>query len=91
MTVKLTDKQIDGIENLVEQLEASKGNLAKLKETQMSSREVMATLHSGHVLSNIGFPFSIPMMGHIGMYGRLAARTGQYLSLIHISEPTRPY
>lgn len=75
---KLTDKQIDGIENLVEQLEASKGNLAKLKETQMSSREIMATLHSGHVLSNVGFPFSIPMMGHIGMAGRLAARTGQY-------------
>ena len=75
---KLTDQDVNGIENLMESLEASGGNLQKLKNTAMSSKELMSTLHSGHVLSNFAFPFSIPMMGQIGMATRLSLRTGQY-------------
>ena len=75
---KLTDQDIDGLENLMENIEASKGNMAKLKDTAMSTKELMSNLHSGHVLSNFAFPFSIPAMGQIGMHTRLSFRTGQY-------------
>ena len=74
----LTKNQIDGMELLMENFALAKGDMSRLKDVVMTQKDVMANLHTGHVLSNWALPISIPTQGYLGMSARLAANTGQY-------------
>ena len=74
----LTKNDIDGVEQLMENFALARGDMSRLKDVVMTQKDVMANLHTGHVLSNWALPISIPVQGYLGMTARLAANTGQY-------------
>jgi hypothetical protein len=59
----LTDEELDGLENLVEKIYQSQGDLEKLKELELTGDAVLARLQVGSVLSNPAMIASIPIQG----------------------------
>jgi len=59
----LTDEELDGLENLVEKVYQSQGDLEKLKELEVTGDAVLARLQVGSVLSNPAMIASIPIQG----------------------------
>ena len=59
----LTDEELDGLENLVEKVYQSQGDLEKLKELELTGDAVLARLQTGSPLSNPAMIASIPIQG----------------------------
>ena len=59
----LTDEELDGLENLVEKVYQSQGDLEKLKELEVTGDAVLARLQTGSPLSNPAMIASIPIQG----------------------------
>jgi hypothetical protein len=59
----LTPEELDGLENLVEKVYQSQGDLEKLKELEITGDAVLARLQVGSVLSNPAMIASIPIQG----------------------------
>jgi hypothetical protein len=59
----LTPEELDGLENLVEKVYQSQGDLEKLKELELTGDAVLARLQVGSVLSNPAMIASIPIQG----------------------------
>ena len=51
----------------------------------------MKDLNEAFVHLNVGLPDDVERLKAAGYYKEAMARIDEYLSLIHISEPTRPY
>jgi hypothetical protein len=59
----LTDEELEGLENLVEKVYQSQGDLEKLKELELTGDAVLARLQTGSPLSNPAMIASIPIQG----------------------------
>jgi hypothetical protein len=59
----LTPEELDGLENLVEKVYQSQGDLEKLKELELTGDAVLARLQTGSPLSNPAMIASIPIQG----------------------------
>ena len=84
----LTDEELDGLENLVEKVYQSQGDLEKLKELELTGDAVLARLQTGSPLSNPAMIASIPIQGipetawqlmGMSVMGRLTGTAAKFL------------
>ena len=73
----LTDEDLAGIENLVEKVYETQGDVTKMKDLEVTADAVLARLQIGSPLSNPATIFSIPIQGIPETYLEL---TGQAVS-----------
>lgn len=73
----LTDEDLAGIENLVEKVYETQGDVTKMKDLEVTADAVLARLQIGSPLSNPATVFSIPLQGIPETYMEL---TGQAVS-----------